>query len=101
MAAVWSGAGTQAWASGILAQVAVRLRAAAPAEHLRQVGGSEGQIRSREEQLATVHLDVSGLSTLDFSGPEINRLRGELEVEERKRRLIDAAYQQTNSIVLS
>ncbi|MCB0783021.1 MAG: hypothetical protein KDC02_02110, partial [Flavobacteriales bacterium] len=53
---VWSGAGTQVWASGILAQVAVRLRAAAPAEHLRQVGGPKFDFLRKDPDRARAKL---------------------------------------------
>ncbi len=58
-------------------------------------GGAEGQIRTGDERAATIGLNVSGLSTLDFAGPEIDRLRNDEGKARLKERLIREAYEWT------
>ncbi|MBL0125864.1 MAG: hypothetical protein IPP83_00070 [Flavobacteriales bacterium] len=38
--------------------------------------GSEGQVRTYEEEQATIWIDTGDLSTTDFSTPEVDRKRG-------------------------
>lgn len=58
-------------------------------------GGAEGQIRTGDERAATIGLNVAGLSTLDFAGPEIDRLRDDEGKARLKERLIREAYEWT------
>ncbi|HRQ86062.1 MAG TPA: hypothetical protein PLV70_13195, partial [Flavobacteriales bacterium] len=59
--------------------------------------GDGGQIRSLADRRATIDLDASGLKLLDFAGPNINRIRKELDIAIKKEQLIRSAYETTKS----
>ncbi|MBK9598311.1 MAG: patatin-like phospholipase family protein [Flavobacteriales bacterium] len=58
-------------------------------------GGAEGQIRTGDERAATIGLNTAGLDTLDFAGPEIDRMRDDEGKARLKERLIREAYEWT------
>lgn len=56
---------------------------------------SDSQVRSAEEGVRTCMLDPTGLGLVDFSGPDIDDLRGMKEVANNKRDAINRAHQRT------
>jgi hypothetical protein len=58
-------------------------------------GGAEGQIRTGDERAATIGLNTAGLDTLDFAGPEIDRMRNDEGKTRLKEGLIREAYEWT------